>query len=89
MAHNSWELAVDVHAPIKIEEYYQQKKGAIRTIDIKANVEEGEQYPTTPLILPLQCPKKLFKCFEGFHCFTHISRTKTVYDMYLGLLESP
>ena len=21
----------------------------------------------------LQCPKKLFKCFGGFHCFTHIS----------------
>ena len=29
-------------------------------------------------VLCIQCPKKLFKCFGGFHCFTHISRTRKV-----------
>ena len=37
----------------------------------------------------VQCPKKLFKCFGGFHCFTHISRAGKVYNIYLGLLERP
>ena len=26
----------------------------------------------------VQCPKKLFKCFGGFHCFTYISTTGKV-----------
>ena len=28
--------------------------------------------------IDVQCPKKLFKCFGGFHCFTYISRTRKV-----------
>ena len=52
-AHDSWEPAKEVHAPAKIEEYYQRKKGAIRTISIKGHQKRDEPYQTTPLILPL------------------------------------
>ena len=52
-AHDSWELASEVHAPVKVEEYYQQKKGAVRMISIKEGERMDEPYPTTPLILSL------------------------------------
>ena len=52
-AHNSWEWAINVHTPMKVEEYYQQKKGAVRAISIKDDAKGDERYPTDPLILPL------------------------------------
>jgi hypothetical protein len=34
-AHDSWEDATDIFAPKKVEEYYQRKRTAIRTLDYK------------------------------------------------------
>ena len=34
-AHDSWEDATDVHAPKKLEEYYQHKRTAVRTLEYK------------------------------------------------------
>jgi hypothetical protein len=36
-AHDSWEDATDVFAPQKVEEYYQRKRTAIRTLDYKSS----------------------------------------------------
>ena len=34
-AHDSWEDAADVHAPEKLEEYYQCKRTAVRALEYK------------------------------------------------------
>ena len=35
--HDSWEDAADVHAPEKLEEYYQCKRTAVRVLEYKEN----------------------------------------------------
>jgi hypothetical protein len=40
MAHDSWENATDVFAPEKVEEYFQRKRMAIRTMEYKSEEEK-------------------------------------------------
>ena len=49
----------------------------LTTLGTKHN-ERVERGSEEAKISNVQCPKKLFKCFGGFHCFTHISGTRKV-----------
>jgi hypothetical protein len=51
-AHDSWEDTVDVHAPEKLEEYYQRKQTAIRALEYKEGQRHPEESPFTPIPLP-------------------------------------
>ena len=46
--------------------------------DVPPSVEPMDNRKELSVVNVIQCPKKLFKCFGGFHSFTHISRTGKV-----------
>jgi hypothetical protein len=52
LAHDSWEDAVDVHAPEKLEEYYQRKQTTIQALEYKGGQHCPEKSPSTPIPLP-------------------------------------
>jgi hypothetical protein len=52
LAHDSWEDAVDVHVPEKLEEYYQWKQTAIQALEYKEGRHCPEKSPSTPIPLP-------------------------------------
>src|ERR1700679_158723 len=49
-AHDSWEDAADVHAPEKLEEYYQRKRTAIRALEYKSTKDSSTT--SSPSSLP-------------------------------------
>jgi hypothetical protein len=53
MAHDSWEDANDVHAPVLIEEFYQRQNGAVKTVGYKGSNERAILASPSPG-LPLQ-----------------------------------
>jgi hypothetical protein len=45
-AHDSWEDAKDMHAPVLIEKFYQRQGGLVRTLEYK----KGDRIQSTPAI---------------------------------------
>jgi hypothetical protein len=52
LAHNSWEDAIDVHAPRKLEEYYQRKRTVVQALEYKEGHYYLKQSSSTPIPLP-------------------------------------
>src|ERR1700679_1326246 len=60
-AHDSWEDAADVHAPEKLEEYYQRKRTTIRALEYKStkNSPIASSPSSPPCSEVLACTSKL------------------------------